>query len=462
MEKKPRNKRTGTLILTKAGLAARVPVLVDGVRVKRWFNLGTDNRALARRKLARLIEDLERNEEPTPERVAAVETFAEAAARVVKRQRGEGLKTWKEREQRLRDFALPRIGSTPVDKIRVADVREVLEGARDAGKSRQTIVHIKNDLSAVLGDLWRDEVISENPVAKAEIPKGATTDERDRVLLADDEFARFMACGDVDPELHVMALASRSFGGMRTSDLHAWDWAHVDREAWRDAHVPRPKTKRHTGAKLRERLELPPVLVPVLRAWWDGVGRPSKGPVFPVRRGPNAGQRKRKSSYAKALREALWAAGIVRPRPGFPEAVERWASLRGAGASAAELEAAEASAKALCEIQSGSDETRPLDFHSFRRSFNTALAAAGVNVQMAMALAGHRSASTHMVYVKLAEGALQMPAAALPSLSADVLRARTVSVSTRRDSKTRSSMISGGRDRFRTCDIRLVRPALYR
>lgn len=458
-----KTKRTGTLIWTKAGLAARVPVVIDGVRTKRWFALGTDNKAIARRKLARIVEDLEKNEEPTPERVAAVETFAEASDRVVQRQRSEGLKTWKEREQRLRDFALGRIGSAPVDKIRVSDIREVLEHARDAGKSRQTIVHLKNDLSAVFGDLWRDEVIAENPVAKAEIPKGAHVDERDRVILSEHEFARFMACADVDPELHVMALTSRSFGGMRTSDLHAWDWSHVDTSGWHDAHVPRPKTKRHSGGKSRERLELPEVLVPVLRAWWDGAGRPSKGPVFPVRRGPSAGERKRKSSYAKALREALWAAGIVRPRPGFPEALERWASLRSVAAAAEQLEAAEAAAKALCEIQSGSDETRPLDFHSFRRSFNTALAVAGANVQTAMALAGHRSPSTHMVYVKLAQvGALQTPAAALPQLPADVLQARTASVSTRREARTRSSMNTSGRDRFRTCDIRLVRPALYR
>jgi hypothetical protein len=64
----------------------------------------------------------------------------------------------------------------------------------------------------------------------------------------------------VDPELHTMALTSRAFGGMRTSDLHAWDWEHVDTVSWRNAHVPRPKTKS------RDRLALPPVLVPVLRA----------------------------------------------------------------------------------------------------------------------------------------------------------------------------------------------------
>ena len=76
---------------------------------------------------------------------------------------------------------------------------------------------------------------------------------------------------------------------------------------------------------------------------------------------------------------------------------------------------AEQKARALCLIQAGSAELRPLDFHSFRRAFNTGLAAAGVNVQMAMRLAGHRNAATHMRYVQLTE-ALEAPALALPSL----------------------------------------------
>jgi hypothetical protein len=43
--------------------------------------------------------------------------------------------------------------------------------------------------------------------------------------------------------------------------------------------------------------------------------------------------------------------------------------------------------------------TLPVDFHSFRRAFKTALAGAGVNVQQAMQLAGHSDAKTHMRYV---------------------------------------------------------------
>ena len=58
----------------------------------------------------------------------------------------------------------------------------------------------------------------------------------------------------------------------------------------------------------------------------------------------------------------------------------------------------------------------PCDFHSFRRAFCTGIAASGVNVQVAMSLAGHSSAATHQRYVLLSE-ALSVPAAAIPAVS---------------------------------------------
>jgi Phage integrase family len=60
--------------------------------------------------------------------------------------------------------------------------------------------------------------------------------------------------------------------------------------------------------------------------------------------------------------------------------------------------------------------TLPVDFHSFRRAFNTALAGAGVNVQQAMHLAGHSDANTHMRYVMRAPAMRTIPPEALPVL----------------------------------------------
>ena len=49
------------------------------------------------------------------------------------------------------------------------------------------------------------------------------------------------------------------------------------------------------------------------------------GPCFPSGDGSRAGERKKgKISYAKALRDALWAAGVVRALPGFHDAAVAW------------------------------------------------------------------------------------------------------------------------------------------
>jgi hypothetical protein len=60
--------------------------------------------------------------------------------------------------------------------------------------------------------------------------------------------------------------------------------------------------------------------------------------------------------------------------------------------------------------------TLPVDFHSFRRAFNTALAEAGVNVQHAMHLASHSDPKVHARYVMNTLAMRTIPSAALPRL----------------------------------------------
>src|SRR5690348_11344548 len=81
-------KATGTLIYTKEkGWCARIPVIVghvDGkpVREKQWFELGTESRTLAKRKVAKIIADNANGKIPSPDDVKRAETFAEACERV--------------------------------------------------------------------------------------------------------------------------------------------------------------------------------------------------------------------------------------------------------------------------------------------------------------------------------------------------------------------------------------------
>jgi len=386
-KRQPGRPATGSLVWTKQGWSARFMATVDGERIRVQHPLETTSKAAAQAKLARLVAA----DSPTSDEARRPETFEEAARRIVATQAREGLASWKDRLARLERFAFPAFGGVRVTELRPSHIRTAVDAAFQAGKAKGTTQKLLVDCSTILGELWRDELITENPAARVRVPKGAPVNDRERVVLSDAEFEAFMACPDIDPELHTMSLASRTFGGMRTSDLHAWDWGHIDTARWLDAHVPRPKTKS------KDRLGLPEVLLPVLQAWWDAKGRPTSGPVFPIRRGKRAGERKRgKISYAKALREALWQAGIVRPLPGFDEATT------------------DEQRRPFCLIQAGSENYLPLDFHSFRRAYNTGLARAGVNVQTAMRLAGHRNPSTHMRYVMNTES-LSAPSAALPA-----------------------------------------------
>jgi hypothetical protein len=84
--------------------------------------------------------------------------------------------------------------------------------------------------------------------------------------------------------------------------------------------------------------------------------------------------------------------------------------------------------------------TLPVDFHSFRRAFNTALAEAGVNVQHAMHLAAHSDPKTHMRYVMKTTAMRTTPEAALPRLSAtrlEEVRSRDDSTPRTRDDSDR-------------------------
>jgi hypothetical protein len=86
----------------------------------------------------------------------------------------------------------------------------------------------------VLAELWRDEVLPENVATRVRVPKAVRVDDRKRIILSDAEFTAFIACPDLDHEPRTKALLSRTFGGMRTNDLHARDWSrhgHVARRA---------------------------------------------------------------------------------------------------------------------------------------------------------------------------------------------------------------------------------------
>jgi hypothetical protein len=154
---------------------------------------------------------------------------------------------------------------------------------------------------------------------------------------------------------------------------------------------------------------------------WKATGRPESGPIFPVRRGTRAGQFRsaRGTSCARRLRRDLLRAGVKRHVCTRKPTIEKG----GKRVPNPPIKVGEACCPNMAydPLFSETAVTRPVDFHSFRRAFSTALAMAGVNAQQAMRLASHSDEKTHMRYVMTTPEMKQIPEAALPKLPLGLL-----------------------------------------
>jgi hypothetical protein len=376
-----------------------------------WCDLGTDNESLAEQKLAQWIET------GIPPRAKARESFALSARRIVAEQRASGFAGAADRSYRVETYALPRLGHLEIEQIEQHHLNSVLADMVKLGLLVDTVHHMRTDLSKIFKTLVGEGSLRHCVATGMELPDGCEHDARPRKAVSDEHVVQFLRRRGTAGELEMLVLIARWVGGQRTSDVHAGDWTHVDTVHWKTMRVRRPKTEAKPGAlpgrkKGRRRAsrsfeftehDIPSDVVGPLRAWWEAHGRPTSGPIFPARRGKNAGKRKasRGISYAKRWRDALWEERIVCPLPGFESAVGD-------------------ARREYCAYQADTDETRKTDFHTIRSAYITGLARAGVNEQMAMIAAGHGGDSrTHRGYLKVDE--IAVPAAALPSLALPAL-----------------------------------------
>lgn len=407
-------KLTGSLVEQKRGFCARVPQIVEGVRVKPLYFLSTHSRPLARRRMARVIADLEAGKVLGENDAARSETFVEVAARVNAQRAQDGVKSAKNEMARMRAYAFSTLGSVDVTKIEASMINEALDECKRLGKSRQTTAHLKMDLVNVFAALKREGAIKVNPVKEAALPKFPDTVVKERAVLTDDELARYLAWEHPQPrhreaalERQTMACVARMFGGLRTGDLHALKWESLDAESGRFEFGWAPRQK--TAAP--QLLEIPAMLRPLLRDWWERRGRPQEGPIFAARKGKRVGSEKKKTSHAEALRRDLERAfGLVTWK-------ETGQDRKGNPMGAWEPTAGRTRTRRDRELFEPTEFTLPVDFHSWRRAFAQALADADVNAQQAQALTGHASSSVHGRYLRNARKMRRLPAGALPSLA---------------------------------------------
>ena len=403
--------RSGTLVPPGADGIWRARVTkthADGTTTRPLYALGTTDKSLARRKLARPVALVKAGADvlDASDAASAPERVSDYAGAWLQKREAQGIAKAPSERGNLRLHALDTIGVLPLCDVTPGHIRGILDDVVSKGLKRGTVDQVRGVLHRLFDDAWRAELIEMNPVARVKMPSMREV-KKDRVILTDDEFSHFVACAAVDLELRMLSLVARCEGGMRTGDLHKWDWTMIDRVQFAECFIPRAKTSKPQA------LAIPNVLAPFLRAWWERAGKPESGPVFPARLGKRAGQAKRPSnSYADRLRRDLFRAGVYRMAPfEVPATSPGTRTDRGTVAEGTKLAPNPAD-----PLYFETSTTLPVDFHSFRRAFNTALAEAGVNVQHAMHLASHADAKVHSRYVMNTKAMQTVPAAALPRL----------------------------------------------
>jgi integrase len=123
------------------------------------------------------------------------------------------------------------------------------------------------------------------------------------------------------------------------------------------------------------------------------------------------------TGYAKRLRRGLLRAGVLRWPP-----VEVPATRSGTRTDLGQrAEGTKIAPNPRDPLYFETATTLPVDFHSFRRAFASALAEAGVNVQHAMHLTAHSDPRVHARYVMRTTAMRSIPEAAIPRLGAGPL-----------------------------------------
>jgi integrase len=403
--------RSGNLVTKPAGFFARLRVnLPNGAATRRWLDLQTKDRATAQRKLARLVDMIEAGELIADAHAKAVapETYRSYSQHRHEQREAAGVVMASDERNNRERYIYPVIGHLQLRRINEDHVRQVLERARDLGLSRETVRKIRGVMSRDFKRAKLEKLVPQNPVQDVLLPERLKTDKRPRTILTDAEISRFLEAPRCDLEIKMLSLVARAEGGMRTAELVRWDWQMIDTTNFATCTIMRAKSGDF------QRLEVPTMLRPFLRTWWELNGRPISGPVFPVRRGPRSGQAKKghNTSFAKSLRRELFKAGIVRRPP-----IEAPATKKGTRTDLGKRAPGSKLAPNPGDpLYFDTQVSRRVDFHSFRRAYNTALARAGVNLQQAMVLASHTDPKTHMGYVMAAEATKPLPDSALPKV----------------------------------------------
>ena len=86
--------------------------------------------------------------------------------------------TWRQREQYVRTYIVPSIGSTPLARLAPADAERVTTTVLKSGKSARTAASARVILRGALADGLRDGPVTRNVAALARPPRAPSRDRR--------------------------------------------------------------------------------------------------------------------------------------------------------------------------------------------------------------------------------------------------------------------------------------------
>lgn len=210
---------------------AQLTVTVDGESVRRWFNLQTESKAAARRKMERLIAEHAAGAPLTADAARAPETVSSYAAAWLKGRESRGLPSAANERRHFERVWKGEVGELPLASVRAGMLQAVLDRAAEGGirkvngerYSRESITHMRATILRILETAWREELVTENVAKRTTVPD-IDEDKRPRAVLTDEELVQLVGHPRVNAEIKLLTLLSRFIGGLRSGDLNRLQW----------------------------------------------------------------------------------------------------------------------------------------------------------------------------------------------------------------------------------------------
>src|SRR5450432_2887937 len=181
--------RTGTLVTPGADGIWRARVTkthADGTKARPLYSLGTTDRALARRKLAKLVAAVEAGADvlDAAESANAPERVKEYADAWLKKREKQGLVSACDERMYFERYVREAIGRLPLCDVRPSHLRGILDDAAERGLKRATVAHVRGVMHRLFRAALEEEIIEHNPVAAVRVPKMREV-RKERAILTD-------------------------------------------------------------------------------------------------------------------------------------------------------------------------------------------------------------------------------------------------------------------------------------